>query len=274
MFKSNNVFDKNISSKSAKYFIIAFAFFVLILSVVSVVMFMRSIDFDINNLTGKTTTTEPIENLQTSVQSDASLSQIITKSKILFICEKDNNLDFVCFIDTDFEKSYMNVSCYDDSDLAVENKSFDEIYSEKSVDGITEILSTHLNTEIEKYIICSRTQLRDILSLFDDISINVSKSVDYHSFDFNLELREGKQVLSSDYIMKYLVISDNNTRSKIMCDILNSILVPRYTENSQKLFTNFVNNCKTNISVIDYSERIDDLIIYSKSEDRFLPTVK
>lgn len=273
MFKSNNVFDKNISSKSAKYFIIAFAFIILILSVVSVVMFMRSIDFDINNLTGKTTT-EPIENLQTSVQSDASLSQIITKSKILFICEKDNNLDFLCFIDTDFEKSYMNVSCYDDSDLASENKSFDEIYTEKSVDGIIEILSTHLNTEIEKYIICSRTQLRDILSLFDDISINVSKFVDYHSFDFNLELREGKQVLSSDYIMKYLVISDNNTRSKIMCDILNSIIVPRYTENSQKLFTNFVNNCKTNISVIDYSERIDDLIIYSKSEDRFLPTVK
>ena len=74
--------------------------------------------------------------------------------------------------------------------------------------------------------------------------------------------------------MKYLVISDNNTRSKIICDILHSILVPQYTEDSQELFTSFVNNCNTNISVIDYSEKIDDLIVYSKAEDKFLPTVK
>ena len=74
--------------------------------------------------------------------------------------------------------------------------------------------------------------------------------------------------------MKYLVISDNNTRSNIICDIINSILIPKYTENSQELFTNFVNNCETNISVIDYSETIDDLVVYSKSEEKFLPTVK
>ncbi len=273
MFKNNNLFDKKSSTKSNKYFIIAFALFIFVLAVVSVVMFMRSIDFNIDNLTGKTTT-EPIENTESGVQNSITLSQLTTKSKILLICEKDSNLDFVCLVDTDFEKSYMNVSCYDDSDLAGENTTFEEIYAEKSVDGITEVLSARFNSQIEKYIVCSRTQLCDILSLFADISINVSKAIDYHSFDFNLELKEGKQVLSDDYIMKYLVISDNHTRSSIICDILNSILIPRYTENSQELFTKFVNNCKTNISVIDYSEKIKDLIVYSKSEDKFFPTVK
>ncbi len=273
MFKNNNVFDKNTSSKSAKYFIIAFALFILILSVVSVVMFMRSIDFDINNLTGKTTTQEAT-NTEIITQNNISLSQLKTKSKILLICEKDSNLDFICFIDTNFKSSYMNVSCYDDSDLVDKDKTFEDIYHEKSVDGIINVLNSHFETQIEKYIVCSRTQLRDILSLFDDISINVSRPIDYHSFDFNLELKEGKQVLSDDYIMKYLVISDNNTRSSIICDVINSILVPEYTENSQHLFANFVNSCKTNISVIDYSEKIDDLIVYSKAKDKFLPTVK
>lgn len=273
MFKNNNVFDKKPSSKSLKYFIIAFSLFILILSIVSVVMFMRSIDFDINNLTGKTTT-QPVDNSETTVQNNASLSQLTSKSKILLICEKDDNLDFVCLFDTDFEALYMNVSSYDDSDLADNNKTFDQAYSEKSVEGIIHILNMSLNAQVDKYIVCNRAQLRDILSLFDEISVNVRESVDYHSFDFNLELKEGKQVLSDDYIMKYLVISDNHTRSSIICDILNSILVPEYTENSQKLFTDFVNNCKTNISVIDYSEKIEDLIIYSKTEDKFLPTVK
>ncbi len=273
MFKNNNTFDKEPSSKSIKYFIIAFALFILILSVFSVVMFMRSIDFDINNLTGKTTT-EAVENTESTLQNNTSLSQLTAKSKILLICEKDSNLDFACLIDVNFAESYMNVSSYDDSDLVDKDKTFEEIYSEKSVEGITDVLNAYFNTQIEKYIVCSRTQLNDILSLFEDISINVTRPVDYHSFDFNLELKEGKQVLSDDYIMKYLVISDNNTRSKIICDILNSILVPQYTEDSQKLFTSFVNNCNTNISVIDYSEKIDDLIVYSKAEDKFLPTVK
>lgn len=273
MFKNNNVFDKNTSSKSIKYFIIAFALFILILSVVSVVMFMSSIDFDINNLTGKTTT-QPVENTESSVQDNISLSQITAKSKIVLICEKDGNLDFVTLIDTDFEQSYMNISCYDNSDLVNENETFEEVYREESVDGITDVLSANFDTEIEKYIVCSRTQLCDVLSLFDDIYINVLKPVDYHSFDFNLELKKGKQVLSDDYIMKYLVISDDNTRSNIIVDVINSILVPEYTENSQKLFENFVNSCKTNISVIDYSENIDNLIIYSKAEEKFLPTVK
>lgn len=273
MFKNNNVFDKNTSSKSIKYFIIAFALFILILSVVSVIMFMRSIDFDFNNLTGKTTT-QPVESTENNVTNNASLSQLTDKSKILLICENDSNLDFVCLIDTNFQERYMNVSCYDDTDLITDNKNFDDVYAEKSVDGLTELLNVHFNTQIEKYIICTRTQLRDIISLFDEISVNVTKSVDYHSFDFNLELKEGKQVLSDDYIMKYLVISDNHTRSSIICDIINSVLVPEYTEYSQKLFTDFVNNCKTNISVIDYSEKIDNLIVYSKSEDKFLPTVK
>lgn len=273
MVKNSNIFDKNKPNKSIKYFIIAFALFILILSVVSVVIFMRSIDFDMNNLTGKTTT-QPVDNSESTVQNDTSLSQLTSKSKILFICEKDDNLDFICLIDTNFEESYMNIACYDDSDLVDENKTFKDIYSEKSVEGISDVLNTHLNMQVDKYIICSRAQLSDILSLFDNIYINVSKNIDYHSYDFNLELKEGKQVLSDDYIMKYLVISDNRTRSNIICDIINSILVPQYTENSQDLFTDFVNSCKTNISVIDYSEEIDDLIVYSKSEDKFMPTVK
>lgn len=272
MFK-NNSFDKKSSNKSMKYFIIAFSLFILILSVVSVVMFMSSIDFDINNLTGKTTTQQN-ESSANVLQNDKTLSELTSKSKILFICEKDSNLDFVCLFDTDFEKSYMNVSCYDDSDLISGKETFEQLYNEKSAQGILDALGDHLGIQIDKYIVCNRTQLRDIISLFDDISVNVSKPVDYHSFDFNLELKEGKQVLSDDYIVKYLVISDNNTRSNIICDIINSILIPKYTENSQELFTSFVNNCETNISVIDYSETIDDLVVYSKSEEKFLPTVK
>lgn len=269
MFK-NNTNNKN---KSFKYFIIAFSLFILILSVVSVVMFMKSIDFDLNNLTGKTTT-EPTADAENTETNDVSLSDLSGKSKIILICENDKKMDFVCLVETDYSKSFMNVSCFDDSDLAEKNKTFAQIYNEKSVDGVKEVLNNSLELQIDKYIVCNRTQLKDIFSLFDEIKINVETPVDYHSFEFNLELRPGVQVLSNDYIVKYLLISDNNTRSQVFCDILNSVLIPKYTENSQQLFTKFVNLCKTDISVIDYSEKVDDLIVYSKSDNKFLATVK
>lgn len=273
MSKDNKVFNKNESSKSLKYFIIAFALFILILSVVSVVMFMKSIDFDLNNLTGKTTT-EAVESTESTTINNVSLSQLTGKSKILLICEEDDNLDFFCLIDTNFAESYMNVSCYDDSDYVDQNKTFEQVYNELSVDGVTEVLTDRLRTPIDKYIVCERAGLSEILSLFNEIRINVKSPVNYRSPDFNLELDAGEQVLSDDFILKYLLISDNNTRANIFCDVINSILVPKYTENSQELFTDFVNNCETNISVIDYSEKISDLIVYSQSEDKFLPTVK
>lgn len=273
MFKNNSVFDKNKSSKSLKYFIITFALFILILSVISIIMFMKSIDFDIDNLTGKTTT-EAVESSENIDSNNKSLSDLTGKSNILFLCENNNKLDFLCFVETDFNNGYMKVSSLDGDELVDKDKTLSDVYIETSVDGVNSVLNRMSGVTADKYIICNRKQFKDILSLFDNIQINVEKPVDYHSYEFNLELDTGKQVLSEDYLLKYLIISDNNTRSQIFCDILNSVLVLQYTENSQKLFTKFVNNCKTDISVIDYSEKIDDLVIYSKAEDRFFATVK
>ena len=272
MFKKS-AFDKKSSSKSLKYFILAFSLFIVILAVVSLVMLMDSIDYNFDNLTGKTTT-EPVETTDAIEENQISLSELTGKSKILFVCENNKEFDFALLIETDFEKSSMHVSAYDKNDIITENITFSQKYSDESVYGVKETLGYNLGTTIDKYIVCTRTEFREILSLFDNIYINVDVAVNYRSYDFNLELKAGKQVLSSDYIVKYLLVSDDNTRAKIMCDILNSVLVPQYSVNSQKLFNEFVNNCKTDISVIDYSEKIDDIIIYSKSDEKFLATVK
>ncbi len=264
---NNKVFDKKVSSKSLKYFIIAFAVMLLILSVVSVFLFMRSIDYNFDNLTGETT--QETETLAEIYAEKFYVSSLTGKSKILFVCESnDDALNFACVIDTDFEQGYIKVKSYDKDDEFLGKKLF-SYYEEKSVDGLKEAFGFN----IDKYVICNQKQLQDILSLFENIYISVNSPVDYRSQDFNLQLKEGKQILSDDYIAKYLIVSDNATRSQIMCDILNSILVAEYTENSQKLFTAFVNNCETDISVIDYSEKIDELIIYSKAEDKFLVSV-
>lgn len=272
MFKNNNFIDNNKPTKSFKYFIFAFALFILILSIVSVVMFMKSIDFNIDNLTGKTTT-EPIENTENNAVYK-KLSDLTGKSKILFICENDSKLDFACIVETDFSLGYMTVETFDDSALLEKDKTLAQVYAEKSVEGVKLFVVQDGDMAIDKYIVCNRKQFKDILALFNDIQVNVERAVNYNSYDFILELDAGKQVLSEDFLVKYLIVSDDGIRSQIFCDIINSVLAAEYAQNSQKLFTSFVNNCKTDISVIDYSEKIEDLVVYSNSTDKFLATVK
>ena len=275
--KKNNIFKKQKSRNGfLKYFIIAFSLFLVILAGFSAFMFMRSLDFDIGNLVenptadGSPTETELITN-------SYSVESLSGKSTVLFICVDGNNkLDFAFTVLTDYDGKTMRVKCVDGAVAAAYNgvhSDYGTIYALNSVDGLKNAFAENLGIQAEKYALCSESQFKDILSLFDGISVNVADDVDYRSADFNLELDSGRQTLSDDYTFKYMLISDNKVRESIICDIINSVLLSEYTENSDYLFKSFVNSCKTDISIIDYSEEIEKLIIYSKAEDKFLPEI-
>lgn len=275
--KKNNIFKKQKSRNGfLKYFIIAFSLFLVILAGFSAFIFMRSLDFDIGNLVADPTAdnspteTDPLTN-------SYSVESLSGKSNVLFICVDGNNeLDFAFAVSTDYDGKTMYVKCVDGSIDAKFNgvqSDYGKIYSSDSVEGLKNAFAENFEIQSEKYVLCSESQFKDILSLFDGISVNVLDAVDYRSADFNLELDAGRQTLSDDYAFKYMLISDNGVRESVICDIINSVLLPEYTENSAELFKSFVNSCKTDISIIDYSEEIEKLIVYSKAEDKFLPEI-
>ncbi len=264
MNRNKNLFNenkKNTSNSNFKYFIIAFSVFVLIVAVFSVVYFMYSLDFDFNNIVDSTTESTSLNSIEDSTNI-LSVETLSGKSNILFICEEDENIELSFVVATDFDSKKMNVlSVVIDSDL----------YKENSVNGAKLYIETNYGIKIDKYVITNKTQAKEILSLFDGFRVNVEKNIDYKSKDFNLQLDEGYQYLSSELIFNYLLISDNSTRETIFCDLINSVLKKEYIDNSQKLFTSFVRNCETDISVIDYSENIENLNIYVNANDKFLP---
>lgn len=275
--RKNNIFKQQKSNKSFfKYFIIAFSLFLVILASFSIFMFMRSLDFDIDNLVERSTTGGSTTESETQTEN-RSVESLSGKSTVLFICANgDNVLDFAFTVSTDYDNKTMRVKCVDGSIAAKYNNvqsDYGKIYDLASVDGLKKAITDNFSIQAGKYVLCSESQFKDILSLFDGISVNVLTDVNYRSADFNLELDAGRQTLSSDYAFKYLLISDNKVRESIICDIINSVLLPEYTENSGDLFKSFVNSCKTDISIIDYSEEIEKLIVYSKSEDKFLPDI-
>lgn len=273
--KKNNLFSENKNKKSTlKYFIISFSAFVVILAVFSVAILMHSLDYDLGNLVGNSTTTTT--NIYDETESNVySVNDLTGKSNLLFIIKDEINVDYLCIVSTDFDGKSMTVNCidgtskmqYDNSNITVSS-----IYSKDYEPGIKKALSNN-GIEIHKYLVLSNDQLKDVLSLFDGFSVNVQNPVDYKSQDFNLNIETGVQELSPDLTYKYLKISDISTRERIICDIIKSVLTENYTDNSDKLFTSFVNLCETDISVIDYSESVDRLKAYCYAEDKFFPQV-
>lgn len=272
---SKNLFEKNPRNKGTfKYFIIAFGAFVVILGLASVLLFMYSIDFDFNNFVEKPeeTTTESIESTTEPIYSVNSLSG---KSTVLFVCaDSKEEFDFAFTVECDFNNKSMIVKCIDAKtklSLNGNSSTCGEIYKNNSILELKSAFSESYRITVDKYFICDRAGAKEILSLFDGITVNVAENIDYDSNGVSLELDKGKQTVSGAYAFNYLLISNNSTREQILCDVINSVLVPKYTDNSQRLFTDFVNAGETDISVIDYSESIENLKIYANAEDKFMP---
>lgn len=275
MSKNKNLFEKSSSkNRSFKYFIIAFGTFVLILGLASMFLFMYSIDFDFSNFVAQPEeeTTEPEEITTEPVYSVNSLTG---KSTVLFVCAESKDVfDFAFTVECDFDNKAMVIKCVDANTKITLNGSSitcGEIYKNHSINELKSGFGESFDINVDKYFICDRAGVKEILSLFDGITVNVEENIDYDSNGISLELNKGKQTISGAYTLNYLLVSENSTREQIVCDIINSVLTPEYTDNSQNLFTDFVNAGETDISVIDYSESIENLKIYANAEDKFLP---
>lgn len=274
MRKEKNIFNEQNKEKSSslKYFLIAFSVFIVLLSICSAFLFMKSIDFDFNNLVGASEEDSSLNETETQPAA-YSVSKLEGKSDLLFIITDDNEeLIFSSIISTDFNNKTMSVKTLDRTvNLIYENKSFNcaALYKSYDVEGLKKALNNEY--VISKYVECTESQFKDILSLFADVTVNVTENIDYRSSEFNLELDAGKQALSEDYLYKYLLVSNDYNRSLIICDIINSLLTPQNAENSDSLFKDFVNSSKTDISIIDYSNSIEKIKVYSNASDKFLP---
>ena len=275
MNKNKNLFEKSSHDKgSFKYFIIAFGAFVLILALASVVLFMYSIDFDFDGFVNKPDE-QPIASTESTTEPVYSVDSLTGKSTVLFVCaDSKEEFDFAFTVECDFNSKSMTVKCVDASSKITLNGNSSicgEIYKNYSINELKSAFNENFNVKIDKYFICNRTGAKEILSLFDGITVNVAENIDYDDDGISLELNKGEQTISGAYTLNYLLISDNSTREQIICAIIKSVLTPQYTAKSQNLFTSFVNAGETDISVIDYSESIDNLIVYANAEDKFLP---
>lgn len=277
MKKDNDLFSKpkKVKNKNPnfKYFVLAFSLFIVILAAFSAFLFMRSLDFDFNNIVDRTTAETPTDS-ETDVKPLYSVSDLSGKTEYLFLMTDDSsNADFGFIITADFDSKQISVRPFDAKSVSRDGTTYADVYKNSYIGALKSRINSDFSADIDKYVICTPSQFKKIISSFGGVTVNVPEAVDYKSKEFNVNLDKGSQKLSDEYAYKYLKISENAERAHIMCDMLYNVLTPENSEKSDDLFKIFVNNCDTDISVIDYSNASEKIKIYSNAEDKFYPSV-
>ena len=263
--------DEAKTNNKLKPFIIAFAVFIVVLSACSMFLFMYSLDFDINNLVESTTEIE--ETTTEEVKPVYSVESLSGASNVMFIVTDNNDKvkSVFCTLVNFDNKTFKVKQVNGDAQYLYGKtyKSINGIYTDFSEEGVAEFLSEKWNINVDKYAIFKMADLRKFLSLFNGITVNVTENINYKSDEFNLELSKGKQELSGEKVLNYLMVCDN--KEQVICDIATSILNAEYLDRGEYLFKNFANLSQTDISVIDFFDLLEILETYCYSDDKFLP---
>lgn len=272
MSYNKGIFPNETKTKSKfKAFIIAFAVFIVILSVCSVVLFMYSLDFDINNLVE--TTTVPEETTTEEIKPVYTVEPLSGNSNVMFIITDSNGKveSALCTL-VDFDNKTFNVKQVNGDAQYLYGKTYKSIngiYADSAESGLAEFFSEKWDINVDKYAVFKMSDLRKFLSLYDGITINVTENINYKSSDFNLELPKGKQELSGEKILNYLMICNN--KEAVICDVITSILDVEHIDKAENLFKKFANLSKTDISIIDFFDSLDTIETYCYADDKFLP---
>ena len=265
LMNNKNMFSKT-KEKQLKPFIIAFGTFFLILFCCSFLLFMHSIDYDFNNLIEKNAE-ESVQKETESSDNIYSVSTLTGKCQILFVVKDDTNAIDLCFlVITDFDEKNMQIEHIDD------RSSTTNMYIATGEKELKEYISTIYDISVDKYVIFTENDFKSFLSKFDGITIKVPKKIDFKSNEYNLLLEQGEHNISGDMAYKLLKVCEKDMIESILCDITNSVLTPKFINKADSLFKMLVNSSSTDISIIDYTDNIESLKIYSNAKDKFKPT--
>ncbi|MBE6827605.1 MAG: hypothetical protein E7514_03195 [Ruminococcaceae bacterium] len=273
MRKSKRIDFSNRNIKKAKRvrtFIIAFAAFVIVLGSVSLLIFMKDLNFDLKNLVSKKETTTVAEETTTAVEP---VELEGTTKLITAIANAEGKLTSVYAVITDFEKKEIKVYSIPVSTVG----SYDtisgtlvEIYDKYGILGLKRAAEGVYGVSFNRYIASSEPIFRGLLAKLDDVTVELDEPLDGSTSD-GLVLDKGRQSLTPEMYVKYLNLCPESKKAETFAALLQVIISENNSDNLSNQFTFIANNTQTDITIIDYSNEEKKIKGFISSEGKIIP---
>lgn len=244
--------EKQEKTKRFRAFIVAFIAFVLVLGSISTLIFMKSVNFDLQNLLKSpddTRTTE--ESTTTEIQSVA----IRDAAVLLVCCDTNNRLSLLSLVRADSAQNRIAVCALDTETVpATAQNTFQTVYEKNGMAGLKNAVSSAYGIQIDRYVKLSEANLKKAISAIGDISVEIPAPISYRGADFSLYLDSGVQMLTGDLFVKFVSYTDLDGQNRTTAALVQATLQSLSGTACEKQFNTLFNLSDSDFSVVDLTD--------------------
>lgn len=240
-------------TKRFRAFIVAFVAFVLVLGSISTLIFLKSVNFDMQNLL------QSPENTVTTTEPSTAPAPTVTvrdATVLLVCCDSDEKLTLAAIVRADAAQNAVTVRALetDASVSSLNGLSLQTVFEKNGMAGLKSAVASVYQLQIDRYIKTTETNLQKAISAVGDIPVSISAPIAYRGADFSLFLDAGEQNLTGDLFVKYLRFSDANGRAEATAALVTAVLQSLYGENREAQFNTLFNLSDTDFSIVDLTD--------------------
>ena len=253
--KLNFASERQTRAKRLRAFVISFVAFILVFGTVSILVFMKSLDFNLDNLIRQP---EDSTEQSTDTTQAPTIAAAPVNATTLFVCYGDDDvilqLSLVC---TNAEENSIMVATLDPFTSVTVNSTgntFQGWFQTTGINGLLQAVETNTQLKIDRYIKQSENNLKKVITKVGDITVDIPQAISYRGTDFSLFLESGQQKLTGDLFIKYLQYAGTEEQANAVCALLRQTLQSFTEENLDTMFNYIFNLSESNFSVMDYAD--------------------
>ena len=270
--KLNFASERQTRAKRLRAFVISFVAFILVFGTVSILVFMKSLDFNLDNL---------IRQPQDSTEQSTDTTQAPTiaaapvNATTLFVCYGDEDeILQLSLVSTNAEENNIMVATLDPFTSVTVNSTgntFQGWFQTTGINGLLQAVETNTQLKIDRYIKQSESNLKKVITKVGDITVDIPQAISYRGTDFSLFLESGQQKLTGDLFIKYLRYAGTEEQANAVCALLRQTLQSFTEENLDTMFNYIFNLSESNFSVMDYADTNGLVRVYLSMRGKIEP---
>ncbi len=244
-----------------------FIVFVILLGSVSTFLLWRSLNYDFNNIFVKTD-----EESTTSAPTTEKTDGVVLQGEALFLVavtsDDGKEARFINLVDVNLGEKSIRVIPFDHTEKTTQQKStYEKILLENGVKELVSAVESDRMVDVDRYLLFTDTGYKSVFRALGDVTVKVNKDVEYDTPDMFLELKRGENTIAPEKVFKYMKYICE-TEKGYECSRLNGEIIVSAFEafyniekfnNADTLFSKLINYCKTDISIVDYTENKDKI---------------
>ena len=270
--KLNFASERQTRAKRLRAFVISFVAFILVFGTVSILVFMKSLDFNLDNLIRQP---EDSTEQSTDTTQAPTIAAAPVNATTLFVCYGDDDvilqLSLVC---TNAEENSIMVATLDPFTSVTVNSTgntFQGWFQTTGINGLLQAVETNMQLKIDRYIKQSESNLKKVITKVGDITVDIPQAISYRGTDFSLFLESGQQKLTGDLFIKYLQYAGTEEQANAVCALLRQTLQSFTEENLDTMFNYIFNLSESNFSVMDYADTNGLVRVYLSMRGKIEP---